>query len=927
MKRLLSFLLAALMGVSLTAAAFAADEAGGEAERRGFYAIDPADGVIRSKDPKAGEGCVICVIDTGYDLDHPAFTPVKDAVRKITREDVAERIGETSVARRARQSGTDGWVSDKVIFAYDYFDDDFDVSCSEDVTHGTHVAATAAGSTEGGYDLAGVAPGAQLILMKVFPDEEETGYGLSKKIARAIRDAAILGADMISMSFGLGSGADEVVEAVNEVTKRGCICFAAAGNAFTTGYGYSYRDGLMITSNPEYGTLEVPGLLDNVITVGAVQNAVKYALTLVTGDMQFRYIDSADTDPIADVFGGETLDAVIVPGIGLEEDYEGVDVKGKLAVITRGEITFAEKALRAEAHGAAAVLFLNHNPDDDISRTTVKSDDGIPSIPVISMSSYLEAEQFREAFDGKITIVGDVSQPFENNDANMPAEFSSFGTDPKAAIKPDVSFVGTYVVSAKYAGWSKDSNGTSMSCPQAAGLAAVMLNEFPGRFDGLKGVERTEEMRLLLASLCRPARNSAGYLYSPRQQGAGYVNAQSDLVPHSVIWTGRDVRMPGAMLGDKLATSFRFDFTAQNPTGGTVTWRPSAEVTTDGYVLAEDGAYLNTGTPVFVPATVDFFSVASGKRVEAFTLAAGEKIELTVQVTLDKDWVAKRQEKFPYGMFIDGYVFMSEAETLEYEGVLPFSGFCGDWTAAPAVDGIDADGEETYWGTNYVVTVNDGDVETLGYSTFADMAISRLFAISPDGDSRGSFAALLLAPLRAIDKAKVEVFNARGELVCESTDGSFDASTWDADNENVYYDYLILWDGSDGINPDFAWDDGDYKIRITFEKSAGGTQTLELPMIIDTVYPTVGVVSEDDGSVTFTARDDRSVRRFFAVLPNPYYDPDDPEGTEEPAYYFAEDSEGIGQITVPAEYAAELPHLYVVAEDFASNRTIYRWHP
>ncbi|MBQ2558573.1 MAG: hypothetical protein II553_06140, partial [Lachnospiraceae bacterium] len=26
------------------------DEAGGEAERRGFYAIDPADGVIRSKD-------------------------------------------------------------------------------------------------------------------------------------------------------------------------------------------------------------------------------------------------------------------------------------------------------------------------------------------------------------------------------------------------------------------------------------------------------------------------------------------------------------------------------------------------------------------------------------------------------------------------------------------------------------------------------------------------------------------------------------------------------------------------------------------------------------------------------------------------------------------------------------------------------------
>lgn len=41
---------------------------------------------------------------------------------------------------------------------------------------------------------------------------------------------------------------------------------------------------------------------------------------------------------------GKTLEYVMVPGLGEEADYEGLDVTGKIAVVSRGTINFGAKA-------------------------------------------------------------------------------------------------------------------------------------------------------------------------------------------------------------------------------------------------------------------------------------------------------------------------------------------------------------------------------------------------------------------------------------------------------------------------------------------------------------------------------------------------------------------------------------------------------
>ena len=79
-------------------------------------------------------------------------------------------------------------------FAYDYADEDDDVTDTQG--HGTHVAGTVAAN---GESFVGVAPDAQLAIMKVFPDE---GGALDSDIIAALEDCVILGVDTVNMSLG-----------------------------------------------------------------------------------------------------------------------------------------------------------------------------------------------------------------------------------------------------------------------------------------------------------------------------------------------------------------------------------------------------------------------------------------------------------------------------------------------------------------------------------------------------------------------------------------------------------------------------------------------------------------------------------------------------------------------------------------------------
>ncbi|NYV74095.1 S8 family serine peptidase [Streptomyces sp. UH6] len=123
--------------------------------------------------------------------------------------------------------------------------------------HGTHVAATVAGSgANSGGTHKGVAPGADLLIGKVLAND---GQGPVSSILAGMEWAVAQDADIVSMSLGAtdAPGEDPLTMAVDSLSaSSGTLFVIAAGN-----------DG------PGDSTLGTPGAADSALTVGAVDKS------------------------------------------------------------------------------------------------------------------------------------------------------------------------------------------------------------------------------------------------------------------------------------------------------------------------------------------------------------------------------------------------------------------------------------------------------------------------------------------------------------------------------------------------------------------------------------------------------------------------------------------------------------------------------
>ncbi|MFI7491825.1 S8 family serine peptidase [Micromonospora echinaurantiaca] len=167
-----------------------------------------------------GAGVRVAVLDTGADADHP---------------DLAGRIAESQDF-----SGTG--------------------SARDGHGHGTHVAATIAGSGAASDGLRkGVAPGARLLVGKVLDDG---GSGYESAIIAGMEWAVHSGAKVVNMSLGGGptDGTDPMSEALNDLTAQtGALFVVAAGNEGAA------------------RTVGAPGAATAALTVGAVDRADQLA--------------------------------------------------------------------------------------------------------------------------------------------------------------------------------------------------------------------------------------------------------------------------------------------------------------------------------------------------------------------------------------------------------------------------------------------------------------------------------------------------------------------------------------------------------------------------------------------------------------------------------------------------------------------------
>ncbi|MEM1026383.1 MAG: S8 family serine peptidase [Myxococcota bacterium] len=163
-----------------------------------------------------GQGVVVAVIDTGVAFeDHKGFRKVED-------------LGGTAF-----------------VTGYDFVKDTHHPN--DDHGHGTHVAGTIAQTTNNGVGVAGVAPEAVIMPLKVL---SKRGAGTAGDIADAIRFAADEGAQVINMSLGGGPRSFVMESAIKHAVKKGVLVVCAAGNGAREKVEYpaAYKGSLAVSS-------------------------------------------------------------------------------------------------------------------------------------------------------------------------------------------------------------------------------------------------------------------------------------------------------------------------------------------------------------------------------------------------------------------------------------------------------------------------------------------------------------------------------------------------------------------------------------------------------------------------------------------------------------------------------------------------------
>ncbi|MBQ5339602.1 MAG: S8 family serine peptidase [Oscillospiraceae bacterium] len=641
-----------------------------------------------------GAGEVICFIDSELDTTHPMFAPLaEDVPAKLTQDDIKEIID--TVGLHINVDPEKAFISSKVPFAADYLDlEDPYAVANPDINqyHGTHVAGIAAGNqitTEDNRQIAGIAKDAQIIFMAidrmlVTPSAFSTPgadmlhdlrHNLNREndqLAAMIEDAVRLHADVINMSIGIDSyvpGEDHLItKAVNAATDAGVtVCIAAGNNGI---------DGKVRTDPafPDHCTMNCMINEGNrALAVASADNPADTKFGVLEHDgkqILYSSFDHVDLQTQEDHF--EYLCDHLSPGtyeyeycgFGTDSDFDGKDLSGKFALVTRGFQGFWSMAYAARKAGALGVIAYNH---EDHACIVPYSPDGVP----VAVISHSDGQLLRNAKDKSVTLL----RKHETVRTNcMVSSFSSWGMHSSLELRPDIMGIGGMVESAAYDGQTAKLSGTSMAAPYLSGCTAILKQYLKKQDSDLAGTAQERRIRNLLMTAAEPLAEDGMYV-SPRRQGAGLVRMDRAMQNH-ILLTGAEGESK-ISLRDQTGTDFSFQLTLQNLGDKAVRFSDAhLELTTDQIDLDDAGRAILSGQQTLN---------CSADCGECREIAAGGTKMLRIHVTLDAEQAEELEKFFRYGFYIDGFLLLSGAENNPDISV-PLSGFTGDYSKTPLTD-------------------------------------------------------------------------------------------------------------------------------------------------------------------------------------------------------------------------------------------------
>ncbi len=587
-----------------------------------------------------GAGSRVAVIDTGTDTDHEAFNAeaFSYAIEQDSRRSgqVYDLLDQAEVEALLPQLNISGggitgqalYQNAKLPFAYNYIDKSFDVTHDHDGQgeHGSHVAGIAAANRyvqreDGSFVPAleqtmvqGVAPDAQLLTMKVFG---KNGGAYESDYMAAIEDAIVLGCDAINLSLGSSNPgfvtSTYYEDLLNSVQQTGVVLTISAGNAGT--WADNAWKGSLRAESVSFDMVGSPSSYASSLSVVSADNTGRTGHYLQVGGQMVFYNQSIYSNlPMAEIGGDSPLEYILIDTVGIPEDWTEIDLKGKVALCSRGETAFSDKANAAAALGAAAVIIYNNEPGNlnmDLSGYQYTA----PCVSISQEDAQLFIQHARDSFQQEIDYLQDGWYPTKktvtyytgemtvsdspvvqhNQQPAAMSSFSSWGVPGDLSLKPEITAPGgnIYSVNGLVPGGKayETMSGTSMAAPQVAGMVALVSQYIrENRLAEKTGLSPRQLAHSLLMSTAQPLVDGQSGMYYPViQQGAGLADVGQAISANS--WITVDGQPDGkvkAELGDdpdRLGV-YRFSFTAHNLTDSDQVYDLSAELFTQA--LFED---------------------------------------------------------------------------------------------------------------------------------------------------------------------------------------------------------------------------------------------------------------------------------------------------------------------------------------------------
>jgi minor extracellular serine protease Vpr len=583
----------------------------------------------------SGQGIKVGIIDTGIDIDHPAFGG----------------------------SGTNGatpFPSARVVAGHDFVGDAYnadptsaqynpvpapDFNPDDCNGHGSHVAGIV-GANGGG--LTGVAPAVSFGAYRVFGCAGSTDSDI---ILAAMERALADGMQVVNQSLGAARQWPQypTAMAASRMVNKGVVMVASIGN---NGPGGGTPDALFAAG--------APGVGPKVIGVASFDNtsSTQLAFRVDPGGTLIGY-NRASGAPPSPVSGAAPIVKTGTPTT-LDDGCTAASFvgfpAGSIALIRRGTCGFYVKAINAQAAGAAGVVLYN-NAAGALSPTVA----GTPAvtIPVVAIA----------AADG-VLISGFAAPQLTWTSQTVTAAvptgglisgFSSFGLAADLSLKPNLGAPGGLIYSSYplEQGAYATLSGTSMSSPHVAGGVALILEARPKL--------SSQNMLARLQNSADPKNWSGnpalGFLDHTHRQGAGMLDIVGTVQATTVVEPGQ------VSLGESQAGPKTTMVTVKNEGSSAVTYDLThVAALATGPNMQTGASYALSGV-FLAPATVSF-------SVPSVAVPANGSASFAVTINANDGLV----DRGLYG----GYVVLTPQDGGAVYRV-PYGGFKGDYQSTQVV--------------------------------------------------------------------------------------------------------------------------------------------------------------------------------------------------------------------------------------------------